>query len=161
MKLQKKSIRRSLVLIFLVCFMLPGMANAFGGFGNSHHVRDGKAFFDMNSSIMDESSLPFVLHGILVTYQELEGMDIVPDFVVIFRGVNTGILTYANTSDEVREMISMLTEMGVQIQVCAKANYLSGVSPDDIVDGIEIVDNAWISSMQLQNKRRGYAYITF
>lgn len=161
MKLQKNSIRCSLVLIFLICLMLPGMANAFGGFGNSQHVRDGKAFFDMNTSIMDETTLPFILHGVLVTYQELEAMDIVPDFVVIFRGMNTGVLTYANTSDDVQGMIATLTGMGVQIQVCAKANYLSGVSPDDIVDGIEIVDNAWISSMQLQNKRRGYAYITF
>lgn len=161
MKLQKNCIRRSLILIFLVCFMLPTMANAFGGFRHNRHAQDGKAFFDMNTSIMDESSLPFVLHGIMVTYEELEAMDVEPDFVVTFRGINTGILTYAQTSDDVQGMIAALNEMGVQIQVCAKANYLSGVAPDDIVDGIEIIDNAWIVSMQLQNQRRGYAYITF
>ncbi len=161
MKLHKKSIRCSLILLLTVCFMIPSMANAFGGFNKNHHSRDGRAFFDLDTSKMNSESLPFVLGGILMTYQELEEMDITPDFVVTFRGLNTGILTYASTSDEVQGMVSTLAQLGVAVQVCAKANYLSEVNPDDIIGEIGIIDNAWITSMQLQNKRHGYAYITF
>jgi len=53
-------------------------------------------------------------------------------------------------------MIATLQELGVTIQIRSKTNYLSGVNPDDVVEGIEIIDNAWITSMLLQNKKRGY-----
>jgi intracellular sulfur oxidation DsrE/DsrF family protein len=160
MQLHKTNLRCTIALLLAICFIIPGTASAFEH-GNFHKMKDGKAFFDMDSSKMNSESLPFVLGGIIVTYQELEAMEITPDFFVTFRGLNTGILTYAETSEEVQGMIATLTELGVHIQVCAKANYLSGVHPDDIVTEIEIIDNAWITSMLLQNKRRGYAYITF
>ena len=157
---QKNRFRYIAVLLLTFCLIVPGSAGAFNH-GKFHTSKDGRAFFDMDTSKMNEESLPFVLGGIMTTFQELDAMEIEPDFVVTFRGLNTGILTYSQTSEQVQGMIATLSEMGVRLQVCAKANYLSGVNPDDVVEDIEIIDNAWITSMLLQNKRRGYAYITF
>jgi intracellular sulfur oxidation DsrE/DsrF family protein len=151
-----------IVLLTGILLTLPVVSQA-SGWNHSRYFEHtaGKAFFDINSSLLDEQSLLFVLGGIKVTYEELEEQGVTPDFIVTFRGLNTGILNDANAGDEVHMLVAALKDMGVKLEVCSKAIYLSGENADDVMEEFDIIDNAWISSMFSQNKRNGYAYITF
>lgn len=143
------------IILFTCFFIMPTISHAF------NHTHKGKAFFDIDSSKLSNESLPFVLGGIKVTFDEMEEQGITPEFIVVFRGLNTGILSYNNAGEEVQMLVSLLDSMGVRLQVCSKAVYLSGENPDDVMEEFDIIDNAWISSILHQNKRRGYAYVSF
>ncbi len=58
-------------------------------------------------------------------------------------------------------MIASLIDLGVKIEVCEKAVIMSGESVGDVLEGIEVIQNAWISGILNQNKLAGYAYVTF
>jgi len=144
--------------LFFCIFLLvsPAMGHGF------NRAPSGKAFFDIDSSKLSAESLPFVLGGIKVTFEEMEAGGISPDFIVIFRGLNTGILNSVNAGEQTQMLVSILAEMGVQLQVCSKAVYLSGENQDDLMPEFEVIENAWVSAILLQNKKHGdYAYVTF
>lgn len=162
MNTYQSRIRCAVMLLLAFCLLTPVMASGVETSSHFQHMdRDGRAFFDMDTNKMNPENLPLILGGILMTYQEVEAMGITPDFVVGFRGMNTSILTYAQTSPELQALVTTMVEHGIILQVCAKAMYFSGTNPDEIVAGFEVDSNSWITSMLLQNKRQGYAYITF
>lgn len=156
----KKGVRFGLVLMLVFFMALPGVASAFQDGAHCGKNKLGKAFIDLNTSVLTPEVLPMVLHGVGVTHQELLDQGITPDFIVSFRGMNTTIIS-KESSEQVQMMIADLVDKGVQMEVCSKALMLSGMTPEEVLPEIQVVENAWISSILHQNQHSGYAYVTF
>ncbi len=160
MQQSRKNVRFAMVLILVFFFVLPAMASAFklGHHGPKHRL--GKAFIDLNTSVLSHEAMPMVLHGISLTHQQLLDQGITPDFVVSFRGMNTGVIG-KDSAEQVQMMVTQLIDMGIEMEVCINALKLSGMTPEDVLPEIKVIENGWISSILHQNRRSGYAYVTF
>lgn len=160
MKYPETSVRYTITLLLTIFLMIPSMASAFDDTTPKSH-NAGKAFFDIDTGKLNQQSLSFVLGGISVTYDELEALGLTPDFLVSFRGMNTGVISTKQSSEDVQTKIAFLNEKGVKIEVCSKAIHLSGEDPAFVLPEIKVIGNYWISSMLRQNQNSGYAYIVF
>jgi intracellular sulfur oxidation DsrE/DsrF family protein len=91
-----------------------------------------------------------------------------PQFVLTFRGPATALVQtdQSQIKPENRDYASKIAEKiralraadGVDsIEQCAVAVRLSGTKPEDVVPGVKVVGNGWISLMAYQAK--GYGYI--
>lgn len=125
MKHPEKNGRYAIVLLLTFFLMIPSMALAFNHQNLQNH-NAGKAFFDIDTGKLNQQSLAFVLGGISVTFDEMEALGVTPDFIVSFKGMNTGILSYEQSSEDVQMMFTFLSEKGVPFEVCSKAINLSG-----------------------------------
>jgi intracellular sulfur oxidation DsrE/DsrF family protein len=158
----KSIVRFGLAIILAVFITLPNMACAYddSAMAALKPIPEGKAFFDMNTTLMSAEMFPMVVMEIVQTYDSLVAQGIKPDFVVSFRGANVVWLT-ESTSDMVKGLISQLDALGVKIDLCRIPLELFGVDPATVLPEINIIENGWISSISYQSRSKGYAVITF
>jgi intracellular sulfur oxidation DsrE/DsrF family protein len=103
------------------------------------------------------------------TRQSLIKQGVKPYFVITFRGPATKLVQtdQSQIKAEDREYAAKIAEKisalhsadGVaSIEQCGVAVRLSGTKPQDVVSGVKVVGNGWISLMAYQAK--GYGYIS-
>lgn len=162
MRYGKNLLRFGLAVALAVLITLPHLASAYddSAVAALKPIPEGKAFFDINTSLMNDEMFPMVLMGIVQTHDSLVAQGIRPDFVVSFRGMNVGWLT-EGTSDMVKNLIAQLDALGVKIDVCRIPLEWFGVDQAMVLPQINIIENGWISSMSYQSRSKGYAVITF
>jgi intracellular sulfur oxidation DsrE/DsrF family protein len=125
-----------------------------------------KVGFDLHNG--DGKTLLSQLNVIDETRQSLIRQGVTPHFVLAFRGPATKLVqTDVNhVKPEDREYLSRIAEKvkeiraasGVDsIEQCSVAVRLAGTNPDNVLPGIKVVGNGWISLMAYQAK--GYGYI--
>lgn len=158
----KNVVRFGLAIMLAIFLTLPNMACAYddSAMAALKPIPEGKAFFDMNTTLMSNEMLPMVLMGVIQTHESLVEQGIKPDFVVSFRGANVAWLT-ESTSDTVKGLIAQMDTLGVQINLCRIPLEWFGVNPATVLPQIKIIDNGWISSMSYQSRNEGYAVINF
>ena len=126
-----------------------------------------KVAFDVTNG--DGKALLKQLDVIDETRQSLIKQGVKPYFVITFRGPATKLVQkdQSQIKAEDREYAAKIAEKiselhsadGVtSIEQCGVAVRLSGTKPQDVVPGVKVVGNGWISLMAYQAK--GYGYIS-
>jgi intracellular sulfur oxidation DsrE/DsrF family protein len=125
-----------------------------------------KVAFDLTNG--DGKALLTQLNVIDETRQSLMKQGVKPQFVLAFRGPATKLVqTDQSQITEDRDHATKIAEKinafrsadGVtSIEQCAVAVRLAGTKPEDVVPGVKVVGNSWISLMAYQAK--GYGYIS-
>lgn len=125
-----------------------------------------KVGFDVTTG--DAAALLKTLEVIDETRQSLIKQGVEPHFIVAFRGPATR-LVQTDTSKikpedrdaavKIADAVKALEKAdGVDgIEQCAVAIRLAGTNPENVIPGIKVVGNGWISLMAYQAK--GYGYI--
>ena len=125
-----------------------------------------KVAFDLQNG--DAKALLKQLEVIDETRQSLIKQGVKPEFVITFRGPATKLVQKdqnqikaedREAADNIAKKISALSSAdGVAgIEQCGVAVRLAGTKPADVVPGVKVVGNGWISLMAYQAK--GYGYI--
>jgi intracellular sulfur oxidation DsrE/DsrF family protein len=125
-----------------------------------------KVAFDVTNG--DGKALLAQLNVIEETRQSLIKQGVKPHFVIAFRGPATKLVQkdQSQIKAEDREYAAKIAEKinalrsadGIaSIEQCAIAVRLAGTKPDDLVPGVKLVGNGWISLMAYEAK--GYGYI--
>jgi intracellular sulfur oxidation DsrE/DsrF family protein len=125
-----------------------------------------KVAFDLTNG--DGKQLLTQLNVIDETRQSLISKGVTPHFVLAFRGPATKLVQtdHAQVKAEDREYASQIAQKikelqsakGVEsVEQCSVAIRLAGTKPENVLPGITLVGNSWISLMSYQNK--GYGYI--
>ena len=126
-----------------------------------------KVAFDLTNG--DGKALLTQLNVIDETRQSLMKQGVKPHFVLAFRGPATKLVQtdQSQIKAEEREHAAKIAEKiralrsadGItSIEQCAVAVRLAGTKPENVVAGIKVVGNSWISLMGYQAK--GYGYIS-
>ena len=147
------------------------IAPAYSGSPNDQAVLSGlsevKVAFDLTNG--DGKALLTQLNVIDETRQSLMKQGVKPQFVLAFRGPATKLVQTDQSqikaedrdhATKIAEKINALRSAdGVtSIEQCAVAVRLAGTKPEDVVPGVKVVGNSWISLMAYQAK--GYGYIS-
>jgi len=155
-------------IIIALLFSATNYVQADGSGPNDGNRQSAKAFYDIN--VTKPETMAAFLGVIDGTYTELvnngaKRKDI--RFVVSLRGASVIFVTenYAAidpvNGEAIREVVNSLLEKKVRVEVCIISCRWFGVDPADpnidYFDGVKIIDNAFISSIQFQT--RGYALI--
>lgn len=125
-----------------------------------------KVGFDVTTG--DAAALLKTLGVIDETRQSLIKQGVKPHFVVAFRGPATRLVQTdeSKIKPEERDQAVKIAEAvkalqkadGVEsLEQCAVAIRLAGTKPENVIPGIKVVGNGWISLMAYQAK--GYGYI--
>src|SRR5438034_10408701 len=123
--------------------------------------------FDVTN--VDGKALLTQLNVIDETRQSLMKQGVKPHFVLAFRGPATKLVQtdQSQIKAEDREYAAKIAEKisalhsadGIAtVEQCAVAVRLAGTKPENVVAGIKVVGNSWISLMSYQAK--GYGYIS-
>ena len=126
-----------------------------------------KVAFDLTNG--DGKALLTQLNVIDETRQSLMKQGVKPHFVLAFRGAATKLVQTdeSQIKAEDREHAAKIAEKiralrsadGItSIEQCAVAVRLAGTKPENVITGIKVVGNSWISLMGYQAK--GYGYIS-
>ena len=126
-----------------------------------------KVAFDLTNG--DGKALLTQLNVIDETRQSLMKQGVKPHFVLAFRGPATKLVQtdQSQIKGEDREYAAKIAEKisalhsadGIaSVEQCAVAVRLAGTKPENVVAGIKVVGNSWISLMSYQAK--GYGYIS-
>ncbi|BDY05525.1 DsrE family protein [Ferrimonas sp. YFM] len=122
-------------------------------------VTQGKALFDINLSELDK--LPLYLQVIEMTHDGLAAQGVAPDFVIAFRGASVqfiaGPINQNPASQKIAEQVKRLHAKGVRIEACSIATELFGVDNSQLLPGIELVGNTFISLVGYQ--AQGYSSV--
>jgi intracellular sulfur oxidation DsrE/DsrF family protein len=129
-------------------------------------LKEVKLAFDVTAD--DAKRLMNVLDVIEETRQSLAKQGVTPHIVVTFRGPATKLVQTDQTlmKPEDREQAAgiaakikaLSTASGIDgIEQCSIAVRGAGTKPENVVPGIKVVGNGWISLAAYQSK--GYAYI--
>jgi intracellular sulfur oxidation DsrE/DsrF family protein len=125
-----------------------------------------KVAFDLTEG--DAKHLLTQLNVIEETRQSLISKGVTPHFILAFRGPATKLVQTDHTQvkAEDREYASQIAQKikelqsakGVEsVEQCSVAVRLAGTKPENVLPGITLVGNSWISLMSYQSK--GYGYI--
>jgi intracellular sulfur oxidation DsrE/DsrF family protein len=125
-----------------------------------------KAAFDVTNG--DPAALLKELSVIDETRQSLIKQGVKPHFIVTFRGPATRLVQTdaSKIKPEERAQAAQIADAvkalgaadGVEgLEQCGVAVRLAGTNPEDVLPGIKVVGNGWISLMAYQAK--GYGYI--
>ncbi len=126
--------------------------------------RQGKIIFDIN--LTDAQKTVLYLDVIKQTAVDLQKQSITPDIVLAFRGLAVTIIQKddPNRNSEQQQIAGMiagriaeLQEMGVKMEACSVATNLFKVDNANILPGIKVVGNTFVSLMGYQGQ--GYAII--
>ena len=126
-----------------------------------------KVAFDLTNG--DAKALLTQLNVIDETRQSVMKQGVKPHFVLAFRGAATKLVQTdeSQIKAEDREHAAKIAEKiralrsadGItSIEQCAVAVRLAGTKPENVITGIKVVGNSWISLMGYQAK--GYGYIS-
>ncbi|QAR34367.1 hypothetical protein EP073_13430 [Geovibrio thiophilus] len=123
-----------------------------------------KAVIDLNQGKANLLDLRLV--SIKKTIEHLKSAGVKPVFIVVVRGDASAFMAesdkYISTMDSglkkiMHRRISELKDMGIRFQQCGLSLSLMKIEPSEIMDGVEIVKNGYISLAGYQNK--GYALL--
>jgi intracellular sulfur oxidation DsrE/DsrF family protein len=130
-------------------------------------LNEVKVAFDLTNG--DGKALLTQLNVIDETRQSLMKQGVKPHFVLAFRGPATKLVQTDQSqikaedreyATKIAEKISVLQSADgiTSVEQCAVAVRLAGTKPENVVAGIKVVGNSWISLMGYQAK--GYGYIS-
>lgn len=122
-----------------------------------------KAVWDFTTG--DERRFRDRLELALDAAQEFRQRDVAFDFVVLLHGAATqfaarrlaGTKFQATELTAAHEVMRRFCEAGGRIQVCRIALERSDIAEDNVVPGVAIERNVYVTCIALQN--RGYAYL--
>ena len=165
---QYSCLRRSILALPVALLFLasPATAEAPNDQKALAGLSDVKAAFDITSG--DGKQLLNQLNVIDETRQSLISQGVTPHFVLAFRGPATKLvqIDQSQVKPEDREYTAKIaqkvrelqTARGVEsVEQCSVAIRLAGTKPENVLPGVTVVGNGWISLMSYQSK--GYGYI--
>lgn len=153
----------------LVLFVMPfvfGYAQAGSDYYNEDVPPKPKAFYDVN--VTSPYTMRDFLGVIDATYDLFISKGAPPSkikFVVSLRGLSVAFATNdfgmggpdEQVGLDLRLLIDSLLSKNIRIEACIISCIWVGVDPNDLVEGVVVVDNAFASSIWYQTK--GYALI--
>lgn len=155
------------ILFSIVIFGLavPTLTSA-GGYESLKGVDSVKILFDFRDGNL--KSAPVHLKLIYETYKDkaLTGITEKPKFAVVFMDKSVTLLSTsregvsaeeAKVRDEIAGLIEAMSNAGIKFEVCLFAVKVFGGDPKALVQGIDHVENGWISAFGYQ--ANGYALI--
>jgi intracellular sulfur oxidation DsrE/DsrF family protein len=161
-------VRRNILAlpVALLCLASPKAAEAPNDQKALTGLSDVKVAFDITSG--DGKQLLNQLNVMDETRQSLISQGVIPHFVLAFRGPATKLVQtdQSQMKAEDREYATKIaqkvkelqTAKGVEsVEQCSIAIRLAGTKPENVLPGITLVGNGWISLMSYQSK--GYGYI--
>lgn len=154
------------LIVFVSLLFTTNQAFATNDYFDDSVPPQPKAFNDIN--LTSAATMRDFLWVIDSTYDLLINKGAPPariKFVVSLRGLSVAFATEGygiGTSDElvgeeIRGYLNTLLDKGVRIEACIISCVWVGVNPDDLLDGVLVIDNAFASSIWYQTK--GYALI--
>ena len=154
------------MMIFASLLFISNMALADNDYYNESVPPQPNAFYDVN--LTNPVTMRDFMGVIDLTYDLMIDKGVPPakiKFVVSLRGLSVAFATREfgmGTPDEqvgiqIREILNSLLDKGVRIEACIISCIWVGVDPDDLLDGVLVIDNAFASSIWYQTK--GYALI--
>src|SRR5215470_16030178 len=163
-----RSLRRIALLVLLGFLAAPRVtAQTFDDKAALVGLTEVKVAFDITTG--EGKGLLSRLNVIDETRQSLMKQGVKPHFVLAFRGPATKLVQTDQSQIKVedREYAAKIAEKisalrsadGItSVEQCAVAVRLAGTKPENVVAGIKVVGNSWISLMGYQAK--GYGYIS-
>ncbi|MBI5056522.1 MAG: DsrE family protein [Nitrospirae bacterium] len=167
MKTSKISSVMALTLAFTLLWVLsfaqaaePDDADSLKG------LKEGKVIFE--AGIGDPENLFLYLSVIKDTHDSMLKQGVKPVMIVQIHGGAVPLVSKKREGmpperqkklDDIAKMITELRGIGVDFEVCALAARLLKVDYNDILSGIKLVGNGWVSLVGYQNK--GYAIVPF
>jgi intracellular sulfur oxidation DsrE/DsrF family protein len=159
---------KSMMTIVLL-LSISGLAFADSDYYDESVPPQPKAFYDIN--LTNPESMVDFLWVIDETYNLLIRKGAPPakiKFVVSLRGLSVkfaekdfglreGEEEYEDEGIQIREYLDSLLSKGVRIEACIISCLWVGTDPENLFDGIVVIDNAFASSIWYQT--RGYALI--
>jgi intracellular sulfur oxidation DsrE/DsrF family protein len=154
------------LLVSLLCFSTPARAETPDDQKALAGLSDVKVAFDLTSG--DGKQLLTQLNVIDETRQSLISQGVTPHFVLAFRGPATKLVQTdpSQVKAEDREYTAKIAQKVKELQAakgvesmeqCSVAIRLAGTKPENVLPGVTVVGNGWISLMSYQSK--GYGYI--
>lgn len=151
---------------FLLLIFLHAMAYA-----SQNTVNDSAALADMKVGksvflvdIGDAQKLNFYLQVIQGTHKNMKDQGVTPDFVIVYIGPSVKYLTStpsARTEKEaaglmldIESNIEALAALGIRQEICAVATKVFGVNNNNILSGLTLVGDGFISLIGYQ--QQGY-----
>lgn len=126
--------------------------------------RQGRILFDINTSAPDKMAL--YLSVIKQTREDLLKQGMTPDLILAFRGLAVTLVQRQTTDRSAEQaaldakiagLVGQLGQMGVKMEACSVATGLFGVDNTNLLPGIKVVGNTFVSLMGYQHA--GYAII--
>jgi intracellular sulfur oxidation DsrE/DsrF family protein len=123
-----------------------------------------RVFFDMRIGLPESAALHMKL--MFDTYKQLEDMKKEPVVVVVFIGGSVKLISSNRATfgaedqkylKEIDDIISKMSEAGIDLEVCLAAVEVFGVDPASIRPEIRQVPNGWISEIGYQ--ANGYSLV--
>jgi intracellular sulfur oxidation DsrE/DsrF family protein len=153
-------------IVFVCLLFITNLALATNDYYDESVPPQPKAFYDIN--LTNPGTMRDFLGVIDLTYDLLINKGAPSEkikFVVSLRGLSVKFATNGfgiGTPDEqvgmeIRDLLNTLLDKGVRIEACIISCVWVGVDPQDLIDGILVIDNAFASSIWYQTK--GYALI--
>lgn len=163
-----KSMKKHLAVLVVLMLTLIFSSGAYSGEINDADAlagyNQGKIVFDIN--LTEASKMALYLKVIQQTYNDLERQNINPDIVLAFRGLAVTIIQTdkpvdspeeRKLSDQITKQVNHLQAMGVKMEACSVATGLFEVPNNNILPGIKVVGNTFVSLAGYQ--KQGYAII--
>jgi len=159
-------IRLRSIFVFVSLLIISSLAFATNDYYDESVPPQPKAFYDVN--LTNPATMRDFLWVIEATYDLLIEKGAPPakiKFVVSLRGLSVAFATNGfgiGTPDEelgkeIRGYLNSLLDKGVRIEACIISCVWVGVDPDDLLEDVLVIDNAFASSIWYQTK--GYALI--
>ena len=155
----------SLVVFTLILTLSAGGAAAAPAVDDAHALAGlerGKIVFDIN--LKDAPSLALYLKVIHQTHGDLVRQGVTPEIVLAFRGLAVTLIQHPQgaekAGDAVVQVGNLLTELkalGVRMEACNVATQLFNVPRENLLPGVELVGNTFISLMGYQHQ--GFALV--
>lgn len=127
-------------------------------------VQSGKLLFDMNHK--HGPSIVLYLKVIKKTVNDIKSYGITPDVIIAFRGLSVEYIKtdYSDMTEReitvmkiIKKHLNDLMKMGVKMEACSIAIGLFDATENNILPGINIVNNTFLSLLGYHNQ--GYASI--
>ena len=149
------------IISFIFLLFVVGEVYAVNDYYDESVPPQPKAFYDIN--LTNPGSMVDFLWVIDETYNLLISKGAPPAKIkfVVFAEKDFGLVEpYKDYEEEgmaIREFLDSLLSKGVRIEACIISCLWVGTDPENLVDGVVVIDNAFASSIWYQTK--GYALI--
>jgi len=156
---KKTNIVMGLAILFLTFVLgvisLPAaLADANQGESLLREVHNGKVIFDVDTDPACPLSLGAYLLAISDYWDALEDKGVMAKFIVAIRGPS---VTLAATGSPFTVMFALLADKGIRIEVCQYAMTNFGLTEEDMLETVHVVENTFNSLVGYQT--RGYSLI--
>ena len=143
-----------LILVFGFVSLQTASADADQGANLLREVPNGKVIFDVDTDPACPLSLGAYLLAISDYWDALEDKGVMAKFVVAIRGPS---VTLAAIGSPFTEMFALLADKGIRIEVCQYAMTNFGLTEENMLETVNVVENTFNSLIGYQTK--GYSLI--